>query len=130
MNRIAFYGSLWTSDYTVVVDLIGKWVKTTHLDIKLRLSGEEIVYEDERFYLYCYNAVSSEGVDPSFLLEGNLAGTLDEAGLMLQELAQLCTNHYVAGDFEYVEVNEEGDEVSEQCSLTAINSKLHYAYAR
>ena len=114
MNRIAFYGSLWTNDYTVVADLIGKWVKTTNLDIKLRLSGEEIVYEDEHLYLYCYNAVSSEGIDPSFLLEGNMAGTLGEAKLMLQALAKLCTHHHVVGDFEYVEVNEDGDEVSEQ----------------
>ncbi len=114
MNRIAFYGSLWTGDYKVVVDLLGEWAKTTNLDVKLRLSGEEIVFEDESLYLYCYNAVPSEGIEPSFLLEGNMTTTLDKAKLKLQALAKLCTELHVEGDFEYVEVNEHGDEVGEQ----------------
>ena len=114
MNRIAFYGSLWTGDYKAVVRLMGEWVKSPHLDIKLRISGEEISYEDERLYLYCYNAVSTEGIKPSFLIEGNMAMTLDKAKLMLQDLKKLCIKYHFESNFEYVEVNEDGDEISEQ----------------
>ena len=117
MNRVAFYGSLWTGDYTIAADLLRSWLKTVDLDVKIRLSGEEIVYEDEELYLYCYSAASSQVGEPSFLLEGHTARSLDEARSMLQALSKLCRDQDIEGDFEYVAVNENGDEVSEQFQL-------------
>lgn len=114
MNKIEFFGSIWSGDYKVVAALLGDWLETTDLDIKIRISGEEIVYEDDRLYVYCYSALSSEGVPPSFLLEGHLTGTLDEAKARLQQMLQLCKERQIDGDFECVEVNEDGHEISDQ----------------
>jgi hypothetical protein len=58
--------------------------------------------------------VTHEGVAPSFLLEGNMSSTLDKAKVLLQQLQKLCKSQQINGSFEYVEVTEDGDEVSEQ----------------
>ncbi|MBW4612006.1 MAG: hypothetical protein KME21_01740 [Desmonostoc vinosum HA7617-LM4] len=114
MNKIAFYGAINSGDYKVVAAIFKNWLKTEDLDIKIRLSGEEIVYENEQIYLYSYNSVTTEGVTPSFLLEGNMSKTLDEVKVLLQELWQLCQEQNISSSFEYVEVTEDGDEVTEQ----------------
>jgi hypothetical protein len=114
MNKIAFYGSIWSGNYKVVAAVLGKWTKTEDLNIKIRLGGEEIIYEDEQIYLYCYNAVTNEVTPSSFLLEGNISRTLDEAKLLLKQLLELCKAHQIVGSFEYVEVTEYGDEVSNE----------------
>lgn len=114
MNRIAFYGRIWSGDYKLIATVLGEWIKTENLDIKIRLGGEEIVYKDERIYLYCYNAATNEGVAPSFLLEGNMSVTLDEVKILLQKLLQLCKHQNIMSSFEYVEVTEDGGEVSDQ----------------
>lgn len=114
MNRIAFYGSIWSGDYQLVANVLREWLKTDELDIKIRLGGEEIVYEDDKIYLYCYNAVADAEEKPSFLLEGNISATLDETKLLLQQLLQLYKSQNIVANFEYVEVNADGDEVSDQ----------------
>ncbi|MDY6785812.1 MAG: hypothetical protein SW833_25225 [Cyanobacteriota bacterium] len=117
MNKIAFYGSLESDNYKAIASVLKNWLKTEELDIKIRLGGEEIVYENEQLYLYCYNAVSNEGGVQSFLLEGNMSGSLDEAKALLQKLIKSCNNEYITGNFEYVEITEVGDEVSDQFYL-------------
>jgi hypothetical protein len=114
MNRIAFYGRIYSDDYMVIAALLKNWLKTEDLDIKIRLNGEEIVYEDDQIYLYCYNSVAKEGVTPNFLLEGNMSGTLDAVKVLLHQLLQLCQEQNITSSFEYVEVTEDGDEVTEQ----------------
>jgi hypothetical protein len=114
MNNIAFYGRIWSGDYKLIATVLGEWVKTENLDIKIRLGGEEIVYKDEQIYLYCYNATTNEGVSPSFLLEGNVSATLGEANILLQELLQLFKHQNIMSSFEYAEVTEDGEEVSDQ----------------
>ena len=114
MNKIAFYGRIYSGDYNVVAAILKDWLKTEDLDIKIRLNGEEIVYEAERIYLYCYNSVTNEGAAPNFLLEGNISGTLDEVKVLLEQLLQLYQEQNITTSFEYVEVTEDGDEVTEQ----------------
>ena len=114
MNKIAFYGRIYSGDYKVVAAILKDWLKTEDLDIKIRLGGEEIVYEDERIYLYCYNSVTEERAAPNFLLEGNTSSTLDEVKALLQLLLQLYQEQKIDSSFEYVEVTEDGDEVTEQ----------------
>jgi hypothetical protein len=114
MNKIAFYGRIYSGDYQLVADLFKDWLKTEDLDIKIRLGGEEIVYEDEQIYLYCYNSASNETTAQNFLLEGNTSVSLDDVKLLLQELLQLCQAQNITSSFEYVEVTEDGDEVTDQ----------------
>ncbi|WP_414550103.1 hypothetical protein [Anabaena sp. CCY 0017] len=114
MNKIAFYGSIYSGDYNIVASILKKWLLTDNLDIKIRLRGEEILYEKEKIYLYCYNAVIDEVEEPSFLLEGNISETLDQVKALLQQLLQKYREQDINSNFECVEINEDGNEVSEQ----------------
>ncbi|WP_396147530.1 hypothetical protein [Flavobacterium sp.] len=125
MNKIAFYGSIYSGDYKIVASILKKWLLTDNLDIKIRLSGEEIVYDNEKIYLYCYNAVIDEGEEPSFLLEGNISQTLDQVKALLHQLLQLYREQDINSNFECVEINENGDELSEQCYLSRYYMKIY-----
>lgn len=114
MNRTAFYGTIYSGDFEVVKSILEKWLGPEVLDVKMRLSGEEITYETEEFYLYCHNAIGSEGVTPFYLLEGNTSSGLDDTKHRLEKLLSLCTAEEVEASFEYVEVNDDGEEVSEE----------------
>jgi hypothetical protein len=114
MSKIAFYGRIYSGDYRMVAAILKDWLKAEDLDIKIRLGGEEIVYEDELIYLYCYNSAANEGAAANFLLEGNISKTLDEVKVLLQQLLQLYQEQNIISSFEYVEVTEDGDEVTEQ----------------
>jgi hypothetical protein len=118
MNRTAFYGTIYSGDFEVIKRILEKWLGPEVLDVKIRLSGEEITYETEEFYLYCYNAIGSEGVTPYYLLEGNTTVGLDETRHRLENLLSLCKAENLAATFEYVEVNDAGEEVSEEFRLS------------
>lgn len=118
MDRVSFYGSIKTGDRQIVARLLGDWVKSRELDVRIRLSGVEIVYEDEAVYLYCYEAAIDPGQKPFYLLEGNMAGTLDDANARLSQLLQSCKERGIACTLDYVLVNENGDQVGEELSLT------------
>jgi hypothetical protein len=114
MNRISFYGTIYSGDFEVVKRILEEWLEPEALKVKIRLSGEEITYETEEFYLYCHNALGSEGVTPYYLLEGNTSLGLDGTRDRLEALLSLCKSENVVGTFEYVEVNDDGDQVSEE----------------
>lgn len=114
MNRTAFYGTIYTDDFEVVKRILKKWLGTEALDVKIRLSGEEITYETEEFYLYCHNAIGSQGITPYYLLEGNTSLGLDETRYRLEKLLSLGKAENVVATFEYVEVNDAGEEVTEE----------------
>ena len=117
MDMIAFYGHIETDDSKGLSRLLGAWVETRELALKIGRLGVEFVYEDGPFYLYCSEAASGPGIAPSFLLEGHLAGTLEGAELRLRQLSQLCESASLSCRLEYVQVNAAGDEVSEQFSV-------------
>jgi hypothetical protein len=117
VNRTAFYGRIFSGDPEVVTRLLETWIGREQLKVKVRLSGEEMQYEDERMSIYCQNAAGAQGGSPNYLLEGNTSATLGETGVMLQRLLDICRNAGVAATFEYVEVNEDGEEVSEEFYL-------------
>lgn len=117
MEKIAFYGNITTGDAEAVSRLLRDWLKTEQIDVQLGHVGVEIVYEGEGFYLYCHEAGTSPGRAPFYLLEGHQEGTLGAANARLRELARLCAERNLGGSFEYVQVNEHGDEVSEQFTV-------------
>jgi hypothetical protein len=110
MVKTAFQGLIHSGDLKAVSSLMAEWVKTEKLKLKVKLSGDEIVYEDNTLYFYCHSAMG----EPLFLLEGSLSGTLDEAKALLQQLLQLCKSRKIAASFDYAQVNEDGDEISDQ----------------
>lgn len=117
MDRVAYYGDIDTGDPQVVTRLIQDWLKTEKLSIQVGHVGVEIVYEDEGFYLFCHEAASRPGRAPWYLLEGHMDRTLEAAKAQLRELLLLCRAHDLECSLEYVQVNEDGDEVSEQFTV-------------
>lgn len=115
MDKVNFYGSIWTGDHEVVAALIEQWLGVPK--VKIRLSGEEIVYEDPSRYVYCYNAVDVEGVGPSFLLEGHVEGSPDEARELLERLAKACQDRGIKCSFDYVQVDSDGEQIGEEHHL-------------
>lgn len=114
MNRTAFYGTIYTGDFDLIQRILQSWIGAGSLQVKIRLSGEEMTYESEALYLYCHNALGSQGSTPYYLLEGHTNSGLNETRQMLEKLVLLCKEQNVSCTCEYVEVNEAGDEVSDE----------------
>ncbi len=110
MIKIAFQGLIHSGDFKAVSSVMAEWAQTEKLKLKVKLSGDEIVYEDEKLYFYCHSAMG----EPLFLLEGSLSGSLAQAKALLQRLLQLCKARKITSRFDYAQVNDDGDEISEQ----------------
>ena len=52
-----------------------------------------------------------------YLLEGQTSASLDEIKEALQRLLEICREIDVTATFEYVEVSEDGEELSEEFSI-------------
>jgi hypothetical protein len=114
MIKVAFQGLIHSGDFRAVSDLMAGWAQTEKLKLKVKLSGDEIVYEDEKLYFYCHSAMG----EPLFLLEGTLFGTLEQAKALLQRLLQMGKARKIISRFDYAQVNEDGDEISAQFHVT------------
>ena len=117
MDTIAFYGSIATADAELTSGVLREWLETTALDIKVGRIGVEIVFKGEGRYLYCYETAAERGQAASYLLEGHLEGTLDEARGRLEWLVALFRARSVEARFDYVRVDENGDWLGEELSV-------------
>lgn len=117
MSHSAFYGRIYTGDVEVATRVLEKWITPEQLRTKIRISGEEIEYDDGRLSFYCHNAAGSQGGTPNYLLEGQTSASLDEIKEALQRLLEICREIDVTATFEYVEVSEDGEELSEEFSI-------------
>lgn len=117
MSHSAFYGRIYTGDVEVATRVLEKWITPEQLRTKIRISGEEIEYDDGRLSFYCHTAAGSQGGTPNYLLEGQTSGSLDEIKEALQRLLEICREIDVTATFEYVEVSEDGEELSEEFSI-------------
>jgi hypothetical protein len=109
-----FYGRIYTGEFEVVTRILERWIAPGQLRTKIRMSGEEIEYDGERLNFYCHTAAGPQGGTPSYLLEGEARASLDETKEMLQRLLEICREMGVTATFEYVEVSEDGEELSEE----------------
>ena len=110
MIKIVYHGLIHSGDFKAVSTVMAEWMKTEKLSLKIKLGGEEIVYEDEKSYFYCHCAMG----EPLFLLEGWMFQTLTEVEALLRQLMQLCKTRGIASRFDYAQVNDEGIEISDQ----------------
>ncbi|HEY5959798.1 MAG TPA: hypothetical protein VIV60_24760 [Polyangiaceae bacterium] len=117
MERIAYYGRIETGDQRLVAQLLRSWTRTSDLREKLGNVGYEFVYEATGFYLFCHEAGTEAGIAPHFLLEGHIDGTLGQAQLLLQQLHRQCMHEHVRSSLEYVQVDDDGNELSEQAYI-------------
>jgi hypothetical protein len=117
VSHSAFYGRIYTGDVEVATRVLEKWITPEQLRTKIRISGEEIEYDDGRLSFYCHNAAGWQGGTPNYLLEGQTSASLDEIKEALQRLLEICREIDVTATFEYVEVSEDGEELSEEFSI-------------
>lgn len=114
MGKLAFYGILESGDLQKVSRLLGEWMAAERLDVKVRLGGEEIVCESDKVYFYCQTGTPSPGGEPRYLLEGQLSGTPEEARELLERLLASCKREGITSRFEYVPVDDDGNEIGDQ----------------
>jgi hypothetical protein len=114
MLQTNFYGRISSGDAAVVRALLQAWLCTDGLSEKLKLSGEQFVYEAEAIYVYSHAAAGMA----HFLLEGHRGAGLDETRAWLQQLSDACAARGVAATLEYVAVDQVGQEISDQYTLS------------
>ncbi|MBF6332783.1 hypothetical protein [Nocardia transvalensis] len=87
-------------------------------DLRMRLRhGYETHYETEDFELLCYEAMVPKE-SAFFLLEGHIDGVPEDAITRLQTLAEKCRLIGVEFSGEYEEVDEDGNSLSREKSIT------------
>lgn len=115
MSQTNFYGRISSADIEAVRELLQAWLGVDGFQETLKLSGDQLVYEADATYVYCYAADGGS----YFLLEGHRDTGLDETRLWLQRLCEACAARRVSAALEYVAVDQAGQEISEQHSLSA-----------
>ena len=118
MSQTNFYGVMHFPEVAVIRQLLHSWLRVDHLKEDLGLTGEELVYDDEQVYMYAH-ASTSRNRETFFLLEGHLHAGLEETKDWLQKLLSLCTVQGVKVELEYAAVNEAGEEISDQFTVSA-----------
>jgi len=111
MIRTNFYGELLTKDSDLAREILEEWLDAD-LKVRVKILGDHIVYEDSQTYVF-----AESGVHPgreTFLLQGHFDVGLDESREKLQRLHDLAKLRSIEMDADYMQVNEAGDEVSEE----------------
>jgi hypothetical protein len=117
-TRTAFYGTLYTADFEQVGKVLADWVQPGDLAIKVKLLNDEIVYDGPDLYFYCHSAQGSGGSEtPYYLLEGHASASLEDSRALLERLLEGCRDAQIECSIDYVTVDEDGDELSEQFTL-------------
>jgi hypothetical protein len=104
-DRIAFFGSIDTSDREVAAEVLSRWLAGCGLTGELRRSGAELVYADGFTYVFCHPAESNPGAAPYYLLEGYFFATASGPNLRLSALAPLCRAAGLGAGVEYVQAD-------------------------
>ncbi len=114
MSKTAFYGTISASNGAMVEQLLSDWLKTNSLGIKVKMTGWEATYQDASTYLYCHEDFSGN----LFLLEGETRNSLEETVRSLELLRGLCQTRAVAGRFECLVVDDDGNASGELTYVT------------
>lgn len=116
-NRTDFSGILHSGASETVLSVLGEWLKTDDLNAKQRISGLEIVYEDKNIYMYCYEDSDKLRNQEKFILEGHAEFDPDQTRIILERLFRLCQAAEMRCVLEYVEVDEDGEEIGEELRI-------------
>lgn len=104
----ALYGRFYTGEFDLVTRILETWIAPAQLRAKIRISGEEISYEDEGLSFYCHDAAGT------YLLEGETRESLEATRAMLERLLAIARDVKVTATFEYVEVSESGEQLGDE----------------
>ncbi len=112
MNRTSFYGEIYTTDSEIVRSTLAEWLHADDLKTRVKIFGEHIVYEGDNIYVFAEN--STQPGQRNFLFQGHTGAGLDETRQKLGQLRDLFKARNIKSDFDYVVVNESGEEISEE----------------
>lgn len=115
MPIISVTGVIETGELPVIENLLSSWLnKPGELEVRSRSIGGQVQYSDDTWDVSCYK--TDEG--PRFYLSVTLQGTLEMAGASLKKLWHLCHQKGIPCQLDYIEQNEDGDDVGEEFSVT------------
>ncbi len=115
-NRSAFTGGIESGDFGLIRSVLEAWMGAP-LKVKVKLSGEQLTYDDEARSLYCYRAYTTNPAYDEFLIEGRVNQGLGECRKHLEALIAVFQSHGVTSAFDYNEIDEAGETSGEQLSL-------------
>ena len=106
-----------TEDGSVALTVLESWLGAGNaLRHKVRLFGEEIVFEDAELYVYAYTGAAAAGPN-WFLLEGHTTAELAAAIARFELLLARCTEAGVVATVDLCEIDEDGDPVGDEHRL-------------
>jgi hypothetical protein len=115
--KIGFTGTIETTDLGVILSGLREWLGAAELEVRAKLSGEQISYEDFRTELFCYRSVSADGTGPEFIVEGTIADTGEDALAFLSTLRAAFAKRSVNAEIDYNEIDDDGKATGESFSV-------------
>jgi len=111
-NKTAFTGGIRTDNFGLLHQALREWIGV-EFNVKVKLTGEQLTYKDDRLSIYCYRAYSEHPGNNEFLIEGRTAAGLDITKHQLEMLFQRLQAAGVSSDFEYSALDEAGKSTGE-----------------
>ena len=107
--NVSFSGQIESDDVEVIVAGLHAWLGSDALDVKVKLAGERVKFEDTRVQLTCYRSYTAHGSGPKFLIEGTVWDDLEPALQFLAALRSIFAAKSVAAELDYSEVDADGE---------------------
>lgn len=115
MNRTRFYGEAYVHDSEIVRRAVAQWVAANDLTVRVKVFGDQVIYEDETVYIFA--EIGTEVGQQDCLLQGHLVAGLQAATERLRNLVNLFKQNAVEVYIDCMEVDDAGDEVSEEVRI-------------
>jgi|SRR5271157_1243878 len=112
MNRVKFFGEAYTHDSELVRSVLAKWSSATDLEVRVKIFGDRVTYEDDVTYVFA--EIGTGPGQQDCLLQGHLLTSLDDAKKRLQSLVDMSKARGVEAYVDFTEVNDTGDDVSNE----------------
>jgi hypothetical protein len=111
-SRTAFAGGIRTDDFSLVHQILREWLGAS-FNVRVKLTGEQLTYDDERLSIYCYRAYTQRADYNEFLLEGATVADLAVTRDRLAALSKKFQENGLDADFEYYQKDEAGRRAGE-----------------
>jgi len=110
--RIGVSSVLGSADGRLIARILSAWLSLDKtLSVRFRLYGWQIEYNSNEIELFCYEATDRA---ECFLQVSLFAKSLAEAKIFLGKLKKECKDAQVDSQIDYVEEDEDGQELSEE----------------
>jgi hypothetical protein len=112
---VSFGITVWSAELARVAELLGQWAGGLPIRRKVRVSGEEIDFENDWFGLYGHLTSSADGT--LSVVTGSIAGNVDAIRPKLQQLHDLLKAAGFRAQTDYQGLDAEGESVTEEFHL-------------